>query len=303
MEYHLKGLLLFVVFILLTACSKIIYKDEIMPYLTKDAVVEILLTQNKSITELTEEDLIDIHTKLNKEELDKDEIPIKNKQWIIVPSELNKHNHHLLKADISTGLRSWQVNSKRNIFLLLRHQETAVVSVKKPSHLKGKQQANRKQQITPLSAQGEAPDEWNASAWHQGLEKVDLFYNFDKVLQAGNYIITQVYYDQKTNSEHFTFLAEPNKQIVFPTLSNIKMNAHGIELKFEKANSDITNWQLNLIAFKLDKEPLIIPIEVELTANKDSLTFPLANINFEDGLYQIYIDTGDKLNGPYELTF
>lgn len=305
MKLYLKGrLLLITVFTLLTACSnenRNVYEDKIMPNLSKSAIIEILLAQKKSMTSLTEEELTQIILELDKDEFDRDELPTSSKLWILVPKEINKHNHYLLSGQITTGSRAWQVNPKRNTFLLLRDQKTGAISVKKPSRLKGQQQAIRKQQTTPLSAQGEAPNELNASAWRRSLEKIDILYNFSEALTTGNYTITQVYYDQKTSSEHFIFYSESNEQLIFPKVSNAKVNTHSVELKFVKNKSNITNWKLNLIAFKLDEEPIIMPLKIDLTSNKDSLTFPFDKVNFENGIYQIYIDTGNELEGPFEL--
>ncbi|TEW52382.1 hypothetical protein [Psychromonas algicola] len=305
MKLYLKGrLLLLTVFTLLIACSnenRNAYEDKIMPNLSKSAIIEILLAQKKSMTSLTEEELTQIILELDKDEFDRGELPTSSKLWILVPKEINKYNHYLLSGHITTGSRAWQVNPKRNTFLLLRDQKTGAISVKKTSRLKGQQQAIRKQQITPLSAQGEAPNELNASAWRHSLEKIDILYNFSEALTAGNYTITQVYYDQKTSSEHFIFHSESNEQLIFPKVSNAKVNTHSVELKFVKNKSNISNWKLNLIAFKLDEEPIIMPLKIDLTSNKDSLTFPFDKVNFENGIYQIYIDTGNELEGPFEL--
>ena len=46
-----------------------------------------------------------------------------------------------------------------------------------------------------------------------------------------------------------------------------------------------------------------MPFQVDLSAKKESLTLSFENINFQSGLYQIYIDVGNKLKGPYEFSY
>ena len=150
MKLNLKDTLLYLtLFSLLTACSNQLQKDQIMPYFPKDAVVKRLLAENKAIAAITEEDIIHI---LSDDVYDREDYPTSTEQWLIVPKAINEQNSHLLSAHLNTGLRDWQVSSERNNFLVLKNWETGALSVKKPSHFK----RHRKQQITPLSAQGEA---------------------------------------------------------------------------------------------------------------------------------------------------
>jgi len=267
-----------------------------MPYFPKDAVVKRLLAENKAIATITEEDITHI---LDDNVYDREDSPTSNEQWLIVPTTINEQNSHLLSALLSTGLRHWQVSLKRNNFLVLRHWETGSISVKKPSRFK----RHKKQQITPLSAQGEAPNEFNASSWMHSLKKIDIIYNFSDVLTAGNYTITQVYYDEKTSSEHFTYSTESNETLTFPELADVDINAQSVELKFKQSNNKLSSWKLNLIAFKLDEKPIITPFKVDLTKNEQNFTLelPIKNGEWPQGLYQIYIDTGNSLKGPFKL--
>ena len=247
---------------------------------------------------MTEKDIAKLSFEFFEHVEKKDGFPVSIGSWVVAPKKMNKDNSSLLSIYLLTGLRSWEVNLKANTFLLLRHWMSGKVWINTP-YLNV-----RRGQVALRSAMGEKPSALIASGWNRSINKIDILDNFANFLPDGNYTITQIYYDKKSNSESFTFSSdEANDDLTFPKISNAGINGVSIRIKFKKLDSSVSIWNLNVIALKLDGDPIIVPFQIDLAKEKENLALPLPveNDKWEKGVYQIYIDAGKEIQGPFEF--
>lgn len=279
--------------------SPTIKKDNIVT-LSRDPVVTFLGSQNKNIIDLNDSDMEMLNLDLLDYVEKDDGFPVSIGVWVVAPEEMNKENNSILTAYLLTGLRSWEVNLQANTFLLLRHWESGSVWTNTP-YLNV-----RRGQVAPKSGKGEKPSELVAAGWSRSVNKINILDSFPGFLSHGHYTITKIYYDKKSNSESFTYTSgEPILVSVLPKTLDVSVKGSSVNVDFDKTGSDRSIWNLNVIALKLDGDPIIVPFSVDLNKQEKNLSFtlPAEKDGWEKGAYKIYVDGGADVVGPFDFNF
>lgn len=242
----------------------------------------------------------------------------------------------VLVASVASGLRNWQVNFKPNLHLFLRNLASGELSAVQPlvSLRRGSPQL--------ASGKGTPPDDTTATSVYSSVERIDLRERLADQLKPGSFALTAVVNELASNTVAMKIEGGAPAQAARPpapqpyvrhrletrplpdTLIQVPRSVSApdelavrVALQVDEgagvvkaANSAL--WPSHVILVKLDQRPQIIPASVPVQPLaggarpsynavfqvdvRAALKAPLA------GDYQVYVDGGNRLLGPYPLT-
>ncbi len=271
--------------------------------LSNDPVVEFLSNQKKPYDSLSDKEVSGFSREIVKLVDTVDDFPVSPNLWVSSPKYMTKGQSTLLMAILYNGSRAWEVNPQTNAFAVLRHLESGKVRLEPFLYNSSKRKVHLK------SALGAKPSKVKVGTWHPLVYKVNLSEKFSMDILDGSYTATELYYDLKSNSNHFVYSQDENynahNDSSFPkfTFSKETDNRLSIKIKFDSEGSNITLWKLNIIALKLNEKPIIVPIEINLTKEKESVVIdiPTTDRHWLQGSYMLYLDGGKEIKGPIEV--
>ncbi len=319
-----------------TANTTQVLEVKPMEILNSDSIYKKISITDESYTEIDDDQLSgisDIIFDLHKEE---DISPASSVQ-LLMPSRMsfsNKH-HFFLMGRVVSGKREWEALPKTNTHFFLKNKETGQAWIATPFV------SNRRGAVQPRSKGNPKPHQSQLEGWSAGFQKVDLAKSFPPNLPLGEYTGTVLYYDLPSISRSFVLYDKNNASSKTPskttllgvekveiktTKENITLNIDFITSQKETSNNDIMGlqikeepaskpyniasfslrtWKGNIIALKLDEKPIVIPVSKELgEADAKSITLEIPfqeNNQLKEGEYQMYVDVGDRMKGPFEI--
>lgn len=242
----------------------------------------------------------------------------------------------VLVASVASGLRGWQVNYRPNLHLLLRNLTTGELSAVQPlvSMRRGSPQL--------ASGKGTPPSDANAASVYSSVERIDLRERLPEALKPGRFALTAVVNDLASNTVpigieggapapaakasapqpyvRHRLETRPMPDTVVQVPKSVSTRDEALVRVALQVGDDAgvspsspsPSWVSHVVLVKLDERAQIIPVtvpvqrigngprgpynavfQVDLRA---ALNAPLA------GAYQVYIDAGNRLLGPYPLT-
>ncbi len=270
---------------------------------TSNPVISFLSQNEERYKSMTDRDISDLELEMMDVVETEDGIPTSNGAWLACPEYITENQPMLLMGLLYSGIRAWKVDPIPNIFLILRNLESGEAWYNTPFY------SPRRRQIKPRSESGDKPDALNSGIWYPDISKIDLNEQFSVSLSNGNYAITGLYFDLKSNSASFTYSKDKEcpkqKNIFFPefTFSKNDSKELSIKINIETGKSNISIWRINVIALKVDEDPIIVPFEIDLSTEKEGviIDIPTDNENWGEGKYVVYLDGGKEIKGPIEV--
>jgi hypothetical protein len=241
----------------------------------------------------------------------------------------------VLVASVASGLRGWQVNYRPNLHLLLRNLTTGELSAVQPllSMRRGSPQL--------ASGKGTPPNDVNAATVYSSVERIDLRERLAQVLAPGSFALTAVVNDLASNSVAIrieggapapasaprapeayvrnrleprpmpdTVVQVPKSASAGdPILVRVALQVSEDAGVLQASPSPL--WPSHVILVKLDERPQVIPATVPVQRVGTAPRGPYNAVFQVDlraasraplgGTYQVYIDAGNRLLGPYPL--
>ncbi len=274
---------------------------------SKNIYSKVNLT-NEDYTNLDDNFLSDINSELSLLHEDSESPPEPSAQ-LLTPSYVSPiiENQAFLIGLVSHGYRKWEVTTETNVYLAIRHHKSAKI------WLNAVLLNNRRGMQSRPSKTGTSPTEFLAKSWSAGFSKVNIFEHFPKNLPLGEYTGTVLYYDLPSISRSFVLYDESNALSKTPSKTT-PLGVEKIDIKATKENIILNisftqprqgTWKGNIIALKLDEKPIVIPVSKELgEADAKSITLEIPfqeNNQLKEGEYQMYVDVGDRMEGPFEI--
>ncbi|MCY2987098.1 MAG: hypothetical protein NTY19_04420 [Planctomycetota bacterium] len=236
-------------------------------------------------------------------------------------------NIPVLVASIASGLRSWQVNFTTNLHVFVRDSSSGKLRVAEPL-------VNmRRGKVPLLSGKGDPPDKLDAISWSAGVNWFDLQAKVPQTYAKGQIAVTAVAHDVRSNSvvmELDSAKSPPDVPLPAPQpyvrpvvdkspISTAQVALTGALIRISApipGNSvrDLASehplCSLNVVLIQLDEKPVIIPVTTPAQRRPDAdgkqvwraafeVDLPAAAETQLAGEYQVYVDLGDELIGPY----
>jgi hypothetical protein len=239
----------------------------------------------------------------------------------------------VLLAHVQSGLHAWQVNFTTNLHLFVRNLSTGELAVAEPLV------NVRRGQLPLLSGGGDPPSTTIARTLNASVRLLDLREKFGGALAPGHFVVTAVANDVRSNSvqigiESSAAPRKPQAQAAQPyvrfklesrplmdTRVDVPKAVSGsgaiavrvamqVNAGVLKTQSGEFYWPSHVVLVKLDENPQIIPALVPVQSVGAPGGRPAFNAVFEVdvraaaksplvGWYQVYLDTGRELLGPY----
>jgi hypothetical protein len=241
----------------------------------------------------------------------------------------------VLVGSVQSGLRAWRVNFQTNLWLLLRNLTTGDLVVVTPFN------AMRRGDAPLLSGVGTPPDPVVANSLTSAVEVIDLLARLGHSPAPGRYLVTAIAHDLRSNSVGIQVLGAAPKDVTtsqpapltfaqkserltrslvdLPTHAGaqsqmmmraaLQIEAHG-DARVEDAA--LASWPCNVVLVKLDQAPLVRTVFVKL--ERAAVTGDVQRFNAAFALdlstamperlmgsYQVYVDAGSEVLGPYPL--
>jgi hypothetical protein len=240
----------------------------------------------------------------------------------------------LLIGSVQSGLRAWQVNFNTNLHVFARNLSSGTLVATEPFV------SARRGGIHPRSGVGAPPSPIDAQTRYTEISPVNLLAKLETGLTPGNYIVTAVADDLRSNSVTMHLIGEtPSSQPVRPVpqayLRHKLVTQTDLPNRVEVPTTVQKNdpilvrvamrigvedgildaekhpiWPCHVILVKLDAHPDIIPawipVQTISAPNRPIMFNAVFQIDLRaaarsplSGKYQLYIDVGRGLVGPY----
>jgi hypothetical protein len=242
----------------------------------------------------------------------------------------------VLVGSVASGLRNWQVNFKPNLHLLLRNLASGELSVVQPliSVRRGAPQL--------ASGKGTPPDDATAFSVYSSVERIDLRERLLDALKPGSFALTAVVNELASNTvplrieggapapaERATapqpyvrhrMETRPLPDAVVQVPQSVSARDEllvRVALQVDQEAGVLAGgggalWPSHVILVKLDERPQIIPASVPVQPLGSGLRSSYNAVFQVDvraassaplsGAYQVYVDAGRRLLGPYPLS-
>lgn len=242
----------------------------------------------------------------------------------------------VLVGSVQTGLRAWQVNFRTNLHLVVRNLTTGELSIAQPLI------SMRRAAPEPASGKGAPPDSLTAGSVYSSVERHNLQEKLAAPLAPGSFALTAIANELHSNTVQFRVesskpapaakAAAPQSYVKHrletrPMPSTVVQVPQSASAQAEipvrvavqvsedagvlQPSSAQPAWPSHVILVKLDERPQVIPVVVPV----QKLAAPPKSYNavFQvdlraaakaplSGAYQVYVDVGRGLLGPYPLT-
>lgn len=241
----------------------------------------------------------------------------------------------VIVGSVQTGLRTWQVNFRTNLHLLVRNLSSGELSVAQP--LKSMRRADQEL----ASGKGTAPNAVTAATLYSSVERHNLLEKLEAPLAPGMYAVTAIVNELQSNTVQMRIeggkpapAAKPaapqnyarHRLETRPMPSTVVQVPQSASVRDEilvrvavqvsedagvlQAASAQPVWASHVVLVKLDERPQVIPVVVpvqRLGAPKSYNAVFQVDLRAAakaplSGTYQIYVDVGRGLLGPYPLT-
>jgi hypothetical protein len=242
----------------------------------------------------------------------------------------------VLIASVESGLRAWQVNFRPNLHLFLRNLATGELSATQPFVSK------RRAGPELASGKGAPPDDTTAASVYSSVERVDLRERLSDALKPGNFTLTAVVNELASNTVpirieggaaasaarapapqpyvRHRLETRPLPDAVVQVPKSVSARDEllvrvALQIDAEAgvlAGPSGALWPSHVVLVKLDERPQIIAASVPVQPLGGGAR-PSYNAVFQvdvraasstplSGAYQVYVDAGRRLLGPYPLS-
>jgi len=242
----------------------------------------------------------------------------------------------VLVGSVHTGLRRWQVNSRTNLHLFVRNLSTGELSIAQPL------KSMRRAKPEPASGKGTPPSSVTAATVYSSVERHNLQEKLETPLAPGSFAVTAIVGELHSNTvlvrieaskpapaakpaapqsyvkHRLEARAMPSTVVQVPQSASAQAEIPvrvAVQVSEDagvlQAASTQPVWPCHVILVKLDERPQVIPVVVPV----QRLAAPPKSYNavFQvdlraaakaplSGAYQVYVDVGRGLLGPYPLS-
>lgn len=242
----------------------------------------------------------------------------------------------VLVGSVQTGLRAWQVNLRTNLHLVVRNLSTGELSIAQPLI------SMRRAAPELASGKGTPPDSVTAGSVYSSVERHNLQEKLAAPLAPGSFVLSAIANELRSNTVEFRIEGSKPAPAATPTApqSYVKHRLEtrtmpstvvqvpqsasareeilvrvalqvGEDAGVLQASSAQPLWPSHVILVKLDERPQVIPavVPVQRLGSSPKSYNAVFQVDLRaavksplSGSYQVYVDVGRGLLGPYPLT-